>query len=210
MSSPTRQRDHVTRLALTDSKAALALARAIGDPWFRCQALSAVALHTSAARLRETIVEEALSAGASLDEPNREVTVSSWPLKVLTTLGDINRARTEVSRLLGVIRREPSPVKRADAVLYLFGAVATGPRELVLPVVSALAAASRQPLAGGRPNRKGEMLLARCLTAIDRIDQALGEELIAGLPASRTVTVRADIARSRALSLKQLVPWPNL
>jgi hypothetical protein len=210
MSSPTEQRDHVARLAAKDSTAALGRAREIGDPWFRCQALSAVALHTSPPRLRETIVEEALSAGASLDEPDREVTVSSWPLKVLTTLGEIPRARKEVGRLLGVIQREPSPVKRADAVLCLFGAVATGPRELVLPVVSALAAASRQPLANGRHNRKGQMLLARCLTAIDRIDQALAKELMDGLPASRAGTVRADIARSRALSLKQLVPWPNL
>ena len=43
MSSPTQLRDKASRLAQVDVDAALKVARSVPDPWFRAQALAAVA-----------------------------------------------------------------------------------------------------------------------------------------------------------------------
>lgn len=179
MSSATSARHLVSTIAPREPQRALELARAIQDPWYRCQALAAAALHHKDSTTRGRAIDEALAAASELEEPNRVVTASAWPVKVLALKGCLDRVSAEVDRLLGVIRKEESPVRRADALRYLFGAVIHADPRVIIKVIEALANASLQPLQSGRRNRKGESVLEDCLPAIARIDQRTAEELLA-------------------------------
>src|SRR3954469_1720155 len=123
MSSSTHERDMVANIAKRQPARALQLARSITDAWFRCQALSYVALELSSTKERHSILNEAFSAASKLSEPNRVVTVSAWPLKVLSVHGDSRLLKSETDRLLTLIATEPSPVRRADALRFVVGAV---------------------------------------------------------------------------------------
>ena len=119
MNVATQQRDRVAAIARTAPREALALARSIKDPWFRCQALSIAAVHTSDARSRKSALADAFAAANQLGEANRVVTVSSWPVKALALTGQMSTVSSEVARLLHLISVESSPVRRADALRYL-------------------------------------------------------------------------------------------
>src|SRR5712692_6495502 len=122
MSSPTEQRDLVYRIVAADPEQALEVARGIDHPWFRSQALSAAALRQSDFGVRERVISEAFAAAGELEEPNRIVTVSSWPVKALAFSGNTVRMVLEAERLLSVIGNERSPVRRADALRDVLGA----------------------------------------------------------------------------------------
>src|SRR5437764_4345349 len=154
MSSATQQRDYSANLAKQQPDRALQVARGIEDPWFRCQALSHVARYLVSEAERNDVLTEAFLAGSKLSEPNRVATVSAWPLKVLALTSQSSRLEAETDRLLAVISRESSPVRRADALYVLGGAVITGPRELVFRVLRAFISACLQPLQSGKRNRK--------------------------------------------------------
>ena len=203
-------RTFVARIAAKEPQRAFELARAIDDAWVRCQALSTTALHLADSRARARAIDEALAAASELTEPNRVVTVSAWPVKVLAIQGRLDRVASEVDRLLAVIATERSPVRRADALRDLFGAVIHAKRPVILRVVLALAFASFQPLLDGRRNRKGESLLADCLPAIARIDPRVAESLLARLPATRADRAREHMQSMAASSLDLLAPWPNV
>src|SRR5437763_967031 len=98
------------------SNEVLKAARDIRDPWCRCQALAEVAEHCSNTAAKNRVLSEAFEAALEMREPNRVVTVSSWPLKVVCKSGQEVRLKSEVSRLRGIIAAEPSPVRRADAL----------------------------------------------------------------------------------------------
>jgi hypothetical protein len=182
----------VARIAPKDPARALELARSINEAWYRCQALSSAALHHPDSRTRARVIDEALDAALKSGEPNRVVTVSAWPIKVLAMEGRLDRIAKEVDRLLNLIRTEPSPVRRADALKYLFGAVVLGKRDPAIRVIEALASACLQPLESGRRNRKGESLLADCLPAIARIDGRMAAEALARLSQGIRCTKSAE------------------
>jgi hypothetical protein len=108
-------RGEVDRLAPTDVDRALAIARGIRDPWFRCQSLAMVARFLDDRR-RPAVLSEAFKAADELDEPNRIVTVASWPIEVLVEFGPRDRLHQTVDRLLGVIATESHSLRRADAL----------------------------------------------------------------------------------------------
>src|SRR5262249_26134376 len=170
MISATQQRDKVCSLAASEPTTALQLARAISDPWFRCQALSVAALHLSDPPARSRALSEAFASANQLSEPNRVVTVSAWPLKVLVLTGLADAASAEVIRLLNVISEEPSPVRKADALRYLFGAVSDAPPAVARRVAERFADACLTRLNNGRRNRKGESHLEECLPVLVRTD----------------------------------------
>jgi len=111
----TRGRGEVHRFAPSDVERGLTIARAIKDPWFRCQSLALVARFLDDRR-RPGVLSEAFKAADELNEPNRIVTVASWPIEVLAELGPRDRLRQAVDRLLGVIATEPHSLRRADAL----------------------------------------------------------------------------------------------
>jgi hypothetical protein len=163
VSGPTHQRDLATATAAQDPHRALELARRIEHPWYRCQALAGAGLQLRDGR----VLEEAFASAATLTEPNRIVTVSSWPLKALVQLGE--DASAHVERLLAIIATEPSPVRRGDALLHVFRAAPT------MRVAETLVATCLERLEGDRRNRRGETMLERNLVEIARVDQALAK-----------------------------------
>src|SRR5438128_1088958 len=211
MSSSTHERDMVANIAKRQPARALRLARSITDAWFRCQALSYVALEISSTKERHSILNEAFSAGNKLSEPNRVVTVSAWPLKVLSVRGDDSRLlKSETERLLTLIATEPSPVRRADALRFVVGAVIRSQRELALHVIRRFASSCLQRLQNGKRNRKGEYLLVTYIPAIQQLDPSLAAELLAGLTPSRAQQAIDGAASTQRNPFEIIDSWPNI
>lgn len=165
----TASRNTAAKLAATDWPTALAHARAITDPWFLCQALSYVAFHAPDTATREALLAEAFAAADALEQPNRVVSVSAWPLKVAATFWPLDRVQREVARQLDIIAREPSPVRRANGLLHTIDALLRCPGAIE-PVLRAFVDACFSPLHHGRRNKRGEAYLSytvRILACID-------------------------------------------
>jgi hypothetical protein len=89
-------RQRTNDLIATDRGAALRVARSIRHPWYRCQALAALAGAEPGARKRDELLDESLSAAYEQSEPNRIVVVATWPLAHLVRV-DPAKARSVVS-----------------------------------------------------------------------------------------------------------------
>ena len=209
MNVGTKQRNHVAAIAKTQPHEALELARSIDDPWFRCQALSIVAVHVPDRRSRKGAIDEAFAAANELGEPNRVVTVSSWPVKALALTGHMSSVSSEVERLLRVISVESSPVRRADALRYLLGGVSIAPADVASRVAREFAAACVVPLQSGKRNTKGESNLEVCLPAIARIDPVFAQSLLAKLAPSRSKRAEHALRTTKNVPVTALLTWPN-
>jgi hypothetical protein len=115
-------RQKVWELCKTDVDAALEFARKIESHWNRAQALAAVALHVSQKARFLKIVKEAFEAARETRQPNRSVSCAAWIIRAITKRNDVD-ALPFVEELLEIIKREPNPVRRADALLFIFEAV---------------------------------------------------------------------------------------
>src|SRR6266542_3303577 len=167
MSSPTQQRDEASRIASTDASRSLAIAREIKDPWFRCQALATAAVFLPPPSSLQ-VIDEAFESANELQDLNRAVTVSSWPLKALALSRDSSRVQSEGTRLLDAISKEPSPVRRAGALRFLLGATASTQQPVAAQIAASLGAACLQHLESGKRNKKGEYLLEEAIPVIAR------------------------------------------
>jgi len=115
-------RAEATRLARTDTRAAFAVARKIAHPWYRCQALTAIAEEIAPPRERVATLMEAFKAAYEQPEPNRVACVGAWPLRALVAI-DAAAARREVERLLETISKGPHGLRRLDGLRGILGAV---------------------------------------------------------------------------------------
>ena len=209
MSVPKQQRDEACRVARTDTLRALAIAREIRDPWFRCQALAGAAMYlTPSSRL--PIIEEPFAAAAELQEPNRSVTVASWPLKVLALSGQGSRLQSEGARLLEVIATESSPVRRADALRFLLGATARSEQQIATRIAESFGAACVEPLLEGKRNKKGAYLLEEAIPVIARLDSGLASSLLSQLPPLRAQRAARAIEATQGQQVERFFPWPHL
>lgn len=144
--SDVRGRAQVDRLAATDPKAGLKLANTIAHPWYRCQSITAAAekLHGKA---QLDALSTALAAAKEQIEPNRVVSVASWPVRVLAKV-DPEKTAQWVAELVAIAETEPHNLRRSHALQSL--AFATSPYpEILRLVIPALAEA----LLGGRGPR---------------------------------------------------------
>ena len=196
-------------IAMTTPLEALEVARGIEDPWFRCQALSIAAVHASGRRSQQRAIDDAFAAANELDQANRVVTVSSWPVKALALAGDLPSISSEVERLLTLISTESSPVRRADALRYLLGAVSRAPAAVAARVAREFTAACLTPLENGKRNRKGESNLEVCLPGIARVDSDFAQSLLARLTPLRSERVARAVQAAKDVPLSELLPWPN-
>jgi hypothetical protein len=210
MNVGTQQRNHVSAIAKRQPHEALALARSIEDPWFRCQALSIAAVHTPDPRTHKAAIDGAFAAANELGEPNRVVTVSSWPVKALAMAGHMSSVSSEVERLLQMVSLESSPVRRADALRYLLGSVITAPPDVASRVAREFAAACLAPLRNGKRNTKGESNLEMCLPGIARIDSAFAMSLLVRLTPSRSARAERALQATTNIPVTELLSWPNL
>lgn len=178
--SATNERDHAARMAGRDDASALRIARNIGDPWYRCQALAYVALHTADVKRFLGLVAESLESGWSIEDANRSVTVVAWPVAVLARRNDPGpdaRKRNDrvlreaVNRVVKTIIGEPNPASRADALLCHIHALSPSRRELRDRVLGLLVKDCRDVA-----NRKRQRQLehAALVIAPDDLNAALG------------------------------------
>ncbi|QWP77805.1 hypothetical protein J5226_05165 [Lysobacter sp. K5869] len=131
-------RKRAERLASRDPRAAWEIARAIGEPWYRVQALCAVAEQWPDAGRRAGLLDEALRIADGLDEINRRVVLSARPLRTMAqTQPDI--AAAHIARLLKIAAAEPHRLRRAHALKALLAATSAH-ASLRAPVADALIA----------------------------------------------------------------------
>lgn len=128
--------------AQTDPDLAARIAAGIRHPWYRCQALSTAAEAHPSRKVKLRLLDQALEAAHEQGEPNRIVTVASWPLKTLAGL-DLSLAVATTERLLQTIAHEPHSLRRLDALCALLALCAEHVpiRALLLrPIIEAAAA----------------------------------------------------------------------
>jgi len=209
--SNSTQRDRVAKLALSYAEEALRLAREINDPWFRCQALALSAHGLKDGNMKSRAIQESFSVALATKDVNRKVSASSWPLKVLCKSGEHSKLTSELRRLLALAETEPSPVRRADALNLLSGAVVTGPRPLFREALAKLKAACLTPLENGKRNKKGESHLAQWAVIIHRMDAALAEDLLLCIKGPTLLKrVKQNLQEFKDLGVEDLCSWPNI
>ena len=123
------KRGEVHDLAPSNPDGALKIARTIPHPWYRCQAISYAAEHTTTVPKKLNLLREAFEAAQMQEEINRQVTASSWPLKVLAQSDPVGAAG-RLAMLVEQADREGHPLRRADALYAL--AAAVGKQESLL------------------------------------------------------------------------------
>jgi hypothetical protein len=185
---------------------AIAIARSITDPWFRCQALASAAFHSELLSRRKCLVEEAFTAASELKDPYGVVAISAWPLKVVTVSGWHERIGPELDRLIDLIRPEPNSLQRAQAMYQLVGAVHGGPEDCFLKAVRQFQSDCESSQSWRIPWLIGPVVL---LTepAFPELARALVE--MVRQPRSRR-KLRNRLARARKRSNGTILSWPDL
>jgi hypothetical protein len=176
-----RGRAEVARLIPLDPDGALHKAREIRHPWYRCQSLAYVAeaQHSKSMALR--LLKESLAAAYEQSEPNRIVSVASWPLRQLVKLDPV-AASAQTKDLLRIISGEEHGLRRLDGITRILTAVVERPDllELVKPAFVAALAASQ----GWRTERT----VAFVVSLLASIDRPFAQSLVASRPPNRYVS----------------------
>jgi hypothetical protein len=184
-----RGRAEVARLIPLDPEGALRLAREIRHPWYRCQAIAYVAAAQPSRTVALRLLQESLAAALEQSEPNRIVSVASWPLRQLAKLDSIVAA-AQARDLLQIISREPHGLRRLDGITRILAAVAEQ-RELLEiakpPFVAAVAASE-----GWRTERTVAFVVA----LLAPIDRPFAESLIASRASNRFLNAAVKALQS--------------
>lgn len=144
--TPTGQRQLAIDLTASDPKKALSVARAVDDPWFKCQALAHVARYWPGDDYKQ-ILREANNASDSQDNWYKRVTVSAWPIRAYLERGDTASAKRLLARYTSEARNIENMGGRSEALLMLFQAAKPYDRSLWEPVLQALIEATEPALA---------------------------------------------------------------
>lgn len=173
-----RGRARAADAAKTDPELAATIAKAIRHPWYRCQALAMAAEAHASENVRMRLIDAAFDAAYEQSEPNRIVSVASWPLKLLSEI-DSSRASVRIEDLLRIISTEPHSLRRLDALVAVMQAVAPyAELRSILKVPLIDAARSGH---GWRTQRKAS--LVAMMLAED--DPEFGDEMLATQPFCR-------------------------
>ncbi len=160
-------------LARNDIPRALTVARAIGHPWYRCQALAGVADAMSAPAARDAVLTEAVEAAFQQLEPNRVACAASWPLRVMVRHEHAG-VRRFVERLLNVLAKEEHGLRRLDGLAAVIGPLLSIPELRTLAWPSFLAAADTST--GWRTER----IVSWMAAALAEYDKPAALRLLAG------------------------------
>ena len=117
--SATEERDAVAGLAPTNTTKALALARRITEPWFRCQALADVARYASKESV-SPIAHEALNTALQQEDAYKVVAVSAWPVRAMIERNQTDSLPLWLSELIKRARDIDHPVSRLEALFLLW------------------------------------------------------------------------------------------
>jgi hypothetical protein len=160
-------------LKASDRDAALKVARAIKHPWYRCQSLSSVAEHCETLSEKRKMVHEALRSARKCENPNRIVTVSCWPLRVLADNRLANDIRQQLDSLLEILSGEPNPVSRIDALKTLIATLRDGPMDCLYRVLAQFEEGCRVC-----KGWKGDYNLRFVAPLVDKVDPKRATELL--------------------------------
>jgi hypothetical protein len=117
----SRARDRAAELAKLDSPGALREARAIGEPWYRAQALAFVVRFAPQKEIDE-ISAEAFEACRSCADAYRQLAAAAWPLAALIERGAFERVRETLASLLAHETEVRPASSRSEALFLLFQA----------------------------------------------------------------------------------------
>ena len=120
--TPTEARDGAIERAKADTPAALALARAIDDPWFRSQAMAWIARFASETELPAILNEARESSWAATDK-YKVVGSSAWRLRAMIERDKPDGAAAEMPELLSCAAEIDHPVSRLEALFLLFESI---------------------------------------------------------------------------------------
>jgi hypothetical protein len=132
-------REAANRLARSDPEQALAIARTIRDPWYRCQALAWVGRYAGTG-IAKRALDEAVEAAAQGSDGYRRLTVLAWPIRAAIERGLVGLAERWLKAALKDIGTvEPIP-SRAETLWWLWAAVLPGGPKLRTAVRAAVLA----------------------------------------------------------------------
>jgi hypothetical protein len=114
-------RTEVFASAQRDAAKALAVARAVPDPWFRCQALGAVARWIDETRVA-SIADEAFAAAAMCHDDYQRAAVAAWPIRALIERQHLGRAKQALDDARQRARLATPNGSQAEALLLLLQA----------------------------------------------------------------------------------------
>ena len=114
------ERDAVALIAPTNTAEALALARQISDPWYRCQALANVARYASDWELVTPLAQESLDTAVQHKDFFRVVTLAAWPVCALAERNQTDLLPLWIGDLMKCSRDVNNPVSGVQALLTLW------------------------------------------------------------------------------------------
>lgn len=194
----------VGELVKSDIAKALGIARKIDDGWYRCQSLAQVAYSMGGSKAEFLkIAREALKAAAETKQPNRIVSASSWIIWVMAKrVGLRDKEIIEmVEEMLERIRKEPNPVRRADALFFLFEAIYS--REKIRPsVLEPLLKSCQEMNSWKAPRMLGNIAL---VLALDEPDLAESVIIMLGKPSDKE-NLRRQIEANHYLGPNDFLP----
>lgn len=177
--SATSAQDNAISLARHDPKAALARARTITDPWFRCQALAWVAWLTPDEGAFRPIIAESLKAAQGAADPYQWVGASAWPLRALIERRDGARAVAAIRKALASVPQIENPVSRADAMFLLFQAVFPQGVQVRADTLTVLMSAC------GAAGTKGQRHLRDAALMLAAVDGATARQVVTAMREGR-------------------------
>lgn len=121
------RREQAIRLAKQDTPAALACARDIEEPWYRCQALAWVANFAPEMEV-VLIATEALQAAAQGADGYQRVAAAAWPIRALVERSFVEQADQAAACVLPTAGEIEHPGSRAEAPLLLLHATLPSPQ----------------------------------------------------------------------------------
>jgi len=119
--TPTAQRNLSNSLAGKNPEQALTVARAIEEPWFRCQALSQVARYWPDDGF-QPLLREATEAAERQENWYKRVSVSAWPARAYLERGSRSPARNLLEEYTSGASNIENMGGRSEALLMLFQA----------------------------------------------------------------------------------------
>lgn len=115
-------RNHATYLARHDHSKATEYAERIKSPWFRTQAIAAIARHAPTDEECLALANRAFAVAREGADGYQIAGVSAWPLRALIERGFVNEAMERLPELIEYARQETRLGSRAEALMRLFEA----------------------------------------------------------------------------------------
>ncbi|HGS5738974.1 hypothetical protein [Vibrio parahaemolyticus] len=206
----SKARDWVCGIARKDLREGLKAASNLSE-WYRCQALARISTYSKDRIEQLNILDESFNSARLCSSPNRIVTVGSWPVKVLFTLGYSETGVERAKELLSILQAEKSPVKRGDALDFLLGAVINAPRDLFWEIYEQLFLACTTRLESGKKNAKGHSILVSWAGAINNLDEQRADMLLSAIEGpTHAAQAHRAIEWARGRSVDTLISRPNI